>query len=296
MAQTLQERMCHYNQQLCTEVQKLLLEKGSSMNSKFRRVIIALATACLALACLAGCSERASNDAGAADADVTGVIGAMESEVNDIKAEMNDVKVTTISGMEFTEGSIGDNKVVVVQCGMGKVNAGICAQTLIYYFGADRVINAGVGGSLTDELSINDFVVSVDAVQHDYDVSAIGFKKGEIPYTGMVAFPADKDLRALAVKAVEKVAPDSKVLEGRVCSGDQFVSTPEQIEAITSSFGGLCAEMEGAAIAQVCYLSETPYVIIRVISDDSDNAAYEEFQEKAASECANATLEMLRNL
>ena len=237
-----------------------------------------------------------SLDGNEARDDVTGIIGAMESEVSLIKAEMDDTRTTTVSGMEFTSGSVAGNRVVVVQCGIGKVNAGICAQTLINGFGAARVINVGVAGSLTKELSINDFVVSVDATQHDYDVSAIGFQRGEIPYTGLVAFPADEGLRRRAVEAVRAAAPTSKVLEGRVCSGDQFVSTQRQIETITSTFGGLCAEMEGAAIAQVCFLNATPYVIIRAISDDSDSMSFEEFQEEAAAECARAALTMVKGL
>ena len=224
---------------------------------------------------------------------VTGIIGAMESEVTAIKDAMADVRVTRVSGMEFARGSIAGSEVVVVQCGIGKVNAAVCAQTLINGFGVDRVVNTGVAGSLTDELTINDFVVSVDAVQHDYDVTAIGFAPGEIPYTGMVAFPADEGMRERAVEAVRRAAPTSKVLEGRICSGDQFIATTEQRERIVSTFGGLCAEMEGAAITQVCHLNGTPYVIIRAISDDSDGMTYEEFQAEAARECANAVLTML---
>ena len=224
---------------------------------------------------------------------VTGIIGAMESEVTAIKDAMADVRVTRVSGMEFARGSIAGSEVVVVQCGIGKVNAAVCAQTLINGFGVDRVVNTGVAGSLTDELTINDFVVSVDAVQHDYDVTAIGFAPGEIPYTGMVAFPADEGMRERAVEAVRRATPTSKVLEGRICSGDQFIATTEQRERIVSTFGGLCAEMEGAAIAQVCHLNGTPYVIIRAISDDSDGMTYEEFQAEAARECANAVLTML---
>lgn len=258
-----------------------------------RRQALELGATSLAAIGLAGC---AANAGGSASDDVTGIIGAMETEVNAIKGEMDDTKVTTVAGTEYCEGSIAGNKVVVVQCGMGKVNAGICAHTLINIFGVSRVINTGVGGSLTSELTINDFVVSVDAVQHDYDVSPIGFEKGEIPYTGMVAFPADESLRAKAVEAITQAAPSSKVLEGRVCSGDQFIATQEQKDRITSEFGGICAEMEGGAIAQVCYLNETPYVIIRAISDDSDNMSYEEFEAEAAAECANAVLTMISGM
>lgn len=226
----------------------------------------------------------------------TGIIGAMESEIRAIRDAMDDVSVSIISGMEFAKGTIASRNVVVVQCGIGKVNAGICAQTLINGFGVDRVVNTGVAGSLTKELTINDFVVSVDAVQHDYDITALGYAKGEIPFTGLFAFPADEELRQHAVKAVREAAPGSKVVEGRVCSGDQFISTPAQRDAIVAEFGGLCAEMEGAAIAQVCYLNKTPYVIIRAISDDSDGMAFEEFQAEAARECAHAVLTMLRGL
>ena len=256
-----------------------------------KKLATLLAGAMLALTiALSGCANANSN------AKVTGIIGAMESEVETIKAAMKDAKVTTVSGMDFTEGTIDGKPVIVVQCGIGKVNAAICAQTLIVNFGADRVINTGVAGSLTDELSINDFVISTEAVQHDYDVSAIGFEKGEIPYTGVVAFKADDDLRAEALEAVQEASPDSKVLEGRVCSGDQFIETDEQVEKITSNFGGLCAEMEGGAIAQVCYLNDTPYVIIRAISDDNDGGEFIDFQDTAAEECANAVLTMIDDL
>jgi adenosylhomocysteine nucleosidase len=220
----------------------------------------------------------------------------MQVEADGILALCENLKSETVNGMTFNRGKLNGRELMIVVCGVGKVNAGICAQTLLNAFGATRVINSGVAGSLTSELSINDFVVSVDAVQHDYDASAIGFKKGEILYTGLVAFPADEALRAQAVAAIREAAPSSKVLEGRVCSGDQFISTPEQVEAITSEFGGLCAEMEGAAIAQVCYLNATPYVIIRAISDDSDGMSFEEFQAAAAKECASAVLTMIKNL
>ena len=259
-----------------------------------RRSALGIAAATVASMVLTSCG--AAETAAPSNGEVTGIIGAMPSEIEAIEAAMSSTKKTAIAAMDFIEGDIDGHRVVVAQCGMGKVNAGICAHTVINLFGAKRVINTGVGGSLSKELSLNDFVISVDAVQHDFDVSAIGFQKGEIPYTGLFAFPADEGLRAKAVEAVKQVVPDSKVLEGRICSGDQFIASPEQVEAITSAFGGYCAEMEGAAIAQACYLNNTPYVIIRAISDDSDSASFEEFQAKAAKECATAVLAMVRNL
>jgi len=186
--------------------------------------------------------------------------------------------------------------VVIVKCGMGKVNAGICAQTLISEFGCTAVINTGVAGSLDERLDIGDMVVSVDAVQHDFDVTYLGFERGEIPYTGLYAFPADEALRALAVEAVKESAPEVQVFEGRVCSGDQFISTDGQKETITSNFGGLCCEMEGGAIAQVCYLSHTPYVVLRAISDkvgETEYMDYTVFEAQAAARCAGIVRYMI---
>ena len=150
-------------------------------------------------------------------------------------------------GMDFCEGTLEGKNVVIVQCGMGKVNAGVCANTLIGEFGCTKIINTGVAGSLDNQIDIGDIVVSVDAVQHDFTVEAIGFQKGEIPYTGLYAFPADEEMRKMAVAAAQEGAPDQHVFEGRVCTGDQFISSKEQKEKILSDFGGLCCEMEAAA-------------------------------------------------
>ena len=218
-----------------------------------------------------------------------GIIGAMEEEVGALKEALTDSKTTTIAGMEFCEGKLEGVDVVIVQCGMGKVNAGICANTLINNFGCTKVINTGVAGSLDNQINIGDIVVSVDACQHDFTVEDIGFKKGEIPYTGLSAFPADETMRKQAVEAVHAAAPDVQVFEGRVCTGDQFVSSKEQKETITSNFGGMCCEMEGGAIAQACYLNNIPFVIIRAISDKADESEemnYELFKKDAAEHCA----------
>lgn len=228
----------------------------------------------------------------------TGIIGAMETEVASLKREMKIIAVKTVAGMEFCEGTLDGSAVVVVQCGIGKVNAGVCAHTLIHSFGVTRVINTGVAGSLDSAIDIGDIVVSTDAVQHDFDVSPIGFARGEIPYTGLYAFPADEKLRARAVRAARAAAPDIRVYEGRVCSGDQFIASRQQKAAILDSFGGECCEMEGGAIAQVCYLNHTPFVILRAISDkadDSEEMAFQEFEKAAAARCAAIVRYMVAN-
>ena len=251
------------------------------------RTCIGAALAAILLLMVCGCGRQTEQAAELAPA--IGIIGAMEVEVASLKSAMTNSSTQTIAGMEFCEGTMDGKAVVVVQCGMGKVNAGICAHTLINEFGCTRIINTGVAGSLDNAIDIGDIVVSTDAVQHDFDVTPIGFERGEIPYTGLYAFPADETLRALAVSAVRASAPEIHVFEGRVCSGDQFIASREQKETILANFGGECCEMEGGAIAQACYLNNTPFVIIRAISDKADaseEVSFKEFEADAAMRCA----------
>lgn len=261
-----------------------------------KRKLSAIIFMILACACMAfmGCSKEKK----VISKNSIGIIGATDNEVKNIKEEAIVSKTTTIAGMDFCQGTLYGKNVVIVKCGMGKVNAGVCANTLINNFGCARVINIGVAGSLDVQLDIGDIVISSDAVQHDFTVEAIGYMKGEIPFTGLYAFPADETLRKTAVQAVKVAAPEVKVFEGRICSGDQFISTPEQKDKITSNFGGLCCEMEGAAIAQVCYLNRTPYVIIRAISDKPDNSQavdYYVFEPQAAARGARIVLKMIES-
>ncbi len=257
-----------------------------------KRIIVLMMILFVAIT-IGGCANNDSTKA-----DKIGIIGAMDEEVNTLKDSLKDVKTNKIAGMEFYEGKLGDADVVIVKCGMGKVNAGMCANTLINDYGCVGIINTGVAGSLDEKLNVGDIVVSTDAVQHDFNVEPIGFAKGEIPYTGLYAFPADESVRKLAVEAAKKTVPNVNVYEGRVCSGDQFISTNEQKEKIKADFGGMCCEMEGAAIAQACYLNNTPYVVIRAISDKSDSSQtveFETFKKEAAQNCIKIIRYMAEN-
>ncbi|MBQ6499254.1 MAG: 5'-methylthioadenosine/adenosylhomocysteine nucleosidase [Ruminococcus sp.] len=263
------------------------------MGKTIKGIAAVIAVAVISGVLLAGCSNNS------APKEKIGIIGAMDAEVKSLKEAAKITKTTKIAEMEFCEGTLKDKDVVIVKCGMGKVNAGICAHTLINDFNCTAIINTGVAGSLDNQIDIGDIVVSTDAVQHDYDVEAIGFKKGEIPYTGQYAFPADEALRAAAVKAVRESADDIRVFEGRVCSGDQFINKKEQKEKIIADFGGMCCEMEGAAIAQACYLNNKPFVIIRAISDKPDETEiveYKTFEAKAAERCAKIVKSMVASL
>ena len=228
-----------------------------------------------------------------------GIIGAMEVEVATLKSQMNIKNVVTKASMEFNEGTIGNTEVVIVRSGIAKVNAGICVQILVDLFNVTHVINTGVAGSLDAKINIGDIVLSTDACYHDVDASVFGYKKGEVPQMGVHAFPADASLRAAAKAAITKAAPDLGVFEGRVCSGDQFISSPDVKKAIIDEQGGMCTEMEGAAIAQACYLNKVPFVIIRAISDKADGSDivdYPVFEEKAAKDCAALVKEMISSL
>lgn len=206
-----------------------------------------------------------------------GIIGAMDEEVADLKNVMQVEEKTTFASMTFYKGKIVEKPVVIVRSGIGKVNAAVCAQILVDKFGVDTIINTGVAGSLNAKLDIGDMVISSDALQHDMDTSQLGDPVGQIPRMDVLAFPADERLVKLAKQVNETVNPDISTYVGRVASGDQFISSSERKEFIVKNFEASCAEMEGAAIAQVAYLNQISYVIIRAISDKADNSAQEDY-------------------
>ena len=172
-----------------------------------------------------------------------GIIGAMDDEVAELKEYMQDVKVTTIASMDFYEGILENHKAVVVQSGIGKVNAAICAQILIDRFQAEVVINTGIAGSLNNEIYIGDFVVSSDLVQHDVNALAFGYARGQIPDMEQFSFQSDEVLRKLAVRACREVNPEIDVFEGRIASGDQFVADQYVKDLIVKDFGAYAVEM-----------------------------------------------------
>lgn len=214
-----------------------------------------------------------------------GIIGAMDDEVDLLRREANAETPVRIADMDFCEGIFDGRSVVIAKCGVGKVNAAICAQIMITRFHVTHIINTGVAGSLDTRVRIGDLVISTDAVQHDMDVTPFGCRRGEFLYSGLFAFPADEGLRRTARAAAEESGEKIGIFEGRVCSGDQFIASRAQKEDIKQTFDGLCCEMEGAAIAQVCHLNHTPWVILRAISDcadDSEEISFAIFVKSAA--------------
>ena len=227
-----------------------------------------------------------------------GIIGAMEVEVATLKEKMEGASVSVKAGMEFCEGKLEGVSAVVVQCGVGKVNAALCAQILCDCYGVTAIVNTGIAGSLCSELDIGDLVISRDAIHHDFDLRFWGRPVGQVPGFDVTAFPADGKLMELAFGAAESVNPGHNRI-GRVASGDQFICSREQKEMIIANTQAICAEMEGASIAHAAYRNGVPFVILRAISDKADDSAemdYPTFEAIAAQRCAQVTMLLAEEL
>ena len=227
-----------------------------------------------------------------------GIIGAMRIEVDILIAMLSDSQRETISGRDYHSGRLCGQDVVIVECGVGKVNAALCVQILCDCFGVTHLVNTGIAGSLCAELDIGDLVVSRDAMYHDFDCTHFGYPFGKVPGMDVIAFPADDTLLGCAFAAAEAVNPGHTRV-GRVASGDQFVADPAVKEKIVANTRGLCTEMEGAAIAQTAYRNSVPFVILRAISDKADDSAemdYPTFEKIAAHRCAEVTCRLAKHL
>lgn len=213
-----------------------------------------------------------------------GIIGAMDSEIARFLEDIQDLETHQIHGMEFYEGKMCGQQVVVCKSGVGKVNASICTSTLIQHFQVKKVLFTGVAGAVHSDLEIGDIVISSECQYHDMDVTSLGFKRGVIPYQETSIFPADPQLVNWAMEAAKKL-PAVQVRIGKVLSGDQFISNVDMVRVLRDELQGACVEMEGAAVAHVCHTLQTPYVVIRSMSDRADHSAhinFAEFMETAA--------------
>ncbi len=228
-----------------------------------------------------------------------GIIGAMDDEVARLKDMISGLHIVQRAGMEFYKGQIHERDVVVVKCGVGKVNAAMCTQSMIDIFDVDAIINTGIAGSLDADIDIGDIVLATDTVEHDMDVAALGYAPGVIPDTETSIFDTDKRLIEIAQAATETAGLDVKVFTGRVVSGDQFISSKDKKEWLVSEFGGRCAEMEGASIGHVAVLNKVPYLVVRAISDKADDSAqmdYPSFAAKAIDNSVKLMTEIINRL
>lgn len=221
-----------------------------------------------------------------------GIIGALDEEVRLIRERMQVESETEIYGSTFYTGSYGGQRLVVVCCSIGTINAAVCASVIIREFHADMVVNVGIAGSLCKELHVLDVVVSSQVAFHDADLDII-----EKYYPFQRAFPADQTLLNLCVTAMESLADrDFQYRVGLIASGDRFVADSATKTDILQRMNPLCVEMEGAAIGQVAHMCGKPFLIIRTLSDNADESAeesYDNFLDRTAHQSASIILRML---
>ncbi len=223
-----------------------------------------------------------------------GIIGAMDIEIERINAQMTDKNEEIVSGVCYTSGKIGKTEVVTAICGIGKVFAAICAQTMILKYNVNQIINTGVAGTLTDKVGVLGTVVATALVQHDMDTTYFGDPKGMISGINIVEFKTDEKL---SQTLCENISGD--YLRGVIASGDMFVADEEKKKDIATTFNAVACEMEGAAIAHVCYVNNIPVCVVRSISDGADGdkqMSYEEFREEAATKSAQIVINTIKSI
>lgn len=229
-----------------------------------------------------------------------GIIGAMQVEIDFLRLLMSkegNVEISAAGGLDFESGKIHGKDIVLVRSGVGKVNAALCAQRLAIQFGCTNIINTGIAGAMSHGLGILDFVVSNDAVYHDMDATGFGYKIGQVPQMDVYSFKADDKMINAAKKAFNNCAEAKghKMIEGRIASGDQFISEKNAKEKIAKNVNPACVEMEGAAIAHACYLNKVPFIIIRCMSDMADDLSSNgyEFNESIAANLSAKVVEKI---
>lgn len=204
-----------------------------------------------------------------------GIIAAKDCELELIEKKMTSPVHETHGAINFVRGVLEGRDAVIAVCGVGKVFAAMCAEAMIINYSPEFVINTGVGGTLTDKLSIGDVAIASRLCQHDMDTSAVGDEVGLVSGINMIYFDAD-------VSAVQRLSELSgemgiKTLVGTIASGDKFIAEKSDKDRITSVFGAVACEMEGAAIAQVCYVNGVPFAVCRAISDNADGTSCGDF-------------------
>ena len=226
-----------------------------------------------------------------------GIIGAMNSEVEAIYAQMTSKEIIESNGLKFYKGQLFSKDVVVIQCGIGKVNAALCTQLLILKFNVEKIINTGIAGATGKGLNIYDFVVSTSTVYHDFDTQFFGYKLGQVP--GLPEkFEADSQMvnKALEIFNNSDLSKNHKISKGLIASCDQFIAGCEKKDFIVKNFSPMCVEMEGCAIAHTCYKNNIPFVIIRCMSDCADDTVQTTYSEDEASSISSKfLLEFVKN-
>lgn len=218
-----------------------------------------------------------------------GIIGAMDEEIRILKEKMNNVQTTVIAGCEFYQGELNTKQVILTKSGIGKVAAAVATTLLLEKFQPDTVINTGSAGGYDSSLNVGDLVISTEVRFHDVDVTAFGYEIGQMAQLPP-AFNADEKLIGIAQQASQSLE-SLKTVQGLICTGDIFMSNPEKAEIARNNFPTMAAcEMEAAAIAQVCYQFEVPFVIIRSLSDIAGKTSEISFEQYLPTAAKNASI------
>jgi adenosylhomocysteine nucleosidase len=224
------------------------------------------------------------------------IIAAMEEEINEIKKIMNNITEKNIYELKILEGTIQSKECILLKCEVGKVNAARCTQILIDNYEIEYVVNIGSAGAGSDDLSIGDIVIGKTLVQHDFDITAFGHKKGYISNIGE-NISSDKNLIDKFEAVINNIEnKEFNIKIGTIASGDIFCNDINMKEKINYKFNADAIEMEGAAIAQVCYLDNVPFIVIRSISDTpngSNEITFEQYLKLASKRCASILYEFL---
>lgn len=223
-----------------------------------------------------------------------GIIFAMKEELDALKNYLNINKEYEIFDLKFYEGTINNKNCILVESGIGKVNAARTTQILIDNMKVDYIFNIGVAGGVDLNLNVLDIIIANKLVQHDFDITAFNHEKGYIPNVGTF-IETDEYL----LKLVQNSINENRYKIGTIASGDIFCTDSNMSSKINKKFNALAVEMEGASIAQVCYLNHIPFLIIRSISDipDKNNVMkYEEFLEESSKRVASIMNELLNNI
>lgn len=223
---------------------------------------------------------------------MVGIIGAMTIEIEGLTEMMTEKKTEEIAGMTFTTGKLMNKDTVLVVCGEGKVNASMAAQIMILKYNPDFIVNTGVAGGIADGLSVCDTVVADSVIQHDLDMSSLGWEIGFTSGIDSAYIECDKRLQKLLAKSVEKTGINYRV--GVIASGDQFISSNEKKNQLANMFNASACEMESGAIGHTCYRNGVPFAVLRAISDGGDDSAKLSFPEFSALAAKNS-IEVMKN-
>ncbi|GGJ82041.1 5'-methylthioadenosine/S-adenosylhomocysteine nucleosidase [Lentibacillus kapialis] len=228
-----------------------------------------------------------------------GIIGAMDEEVQQLKDQLDPCQEKVIAGSHFYQGLIAGQDVILLKSGIGKVNAALATTILLSHFQPDVVINTGSAGGFNQDLEVGDIVVSTEVRYHDVDATVFGHAYGQVPQMP-AAYKADERLMNLAEYVAKEETNAHHTVKGLIATGDSFMSDPSRVAFVLAQFPDLqAAEMEAGAIAQVCYKFETPFVIIRSLSDIAGKeapASFNEFLQTAATHSATLILTMIKEL